>query len=96
MCKPLKEGGMSFKPLALMNKALLGKWLWRLGEEQGSLWALVVKAKHGVQRDRWDLPRKSNRYSCLWRDTAVIGDSFGAHISYRVASGEKISFWRDA
>lgn len=30
-------GGLGFGPLALMNKAVIGKWLCRLGEEQGSL-----------------------------------------------------------
>lgn len=34
-----EERDLGFRPLTLMNKALIGKCLWRLGEEQGSLGA---------------------------------------------------------
>ena len=37
ICEPKKEGGLGIRPLKQLNHALLGKWLWRLGEEQESL-----------------------------------------------------------
>lgn len=39
VCRPTKEGGLGFRPLKLMNQALLGKWLWRIGEGIDCLWA---------------------------------------------------------
>lgn len=33
VCKPKREGGLGIRPLKLMTAALLGKWLWRLGED---------------------------------------------------------------
>lgn len=33
ICKPKKNGGLSIKPLKVMNQALLGKWLQRLRED---------------------------------------------------------------
>lgn len=32
LCKPKSDVGLGFKPLKLMNQALLGKWLWRIGD----------------------------------------------------------------
>ena len=45
VCKPKKEGGLGLMSIKLMSQALLGKWLWRLGEEQNSLWGQVIHAK---------------------------------------------------
>lgn len=53
ICKPKKEGGLGFEPLKQMNQALLGKWLWRLGEEGDSLWKQVLVAKYGILRNGW-------------------------------------------
>lgn len=42
VCKPMKRG-LKFRPLNQMNKVHMGKWLWRMGEEQEeSLWSQVI------------------------------------------------------
>eukprot|EP00268_Persea_americana_P003866 TRINITY_DN11181_c2_g1_i1.p1 TRINITY_DN11181_c2_g1~~TRINITY_DN11181_c2_g1_i1.p1 ORF type:complete len:133 (-),score=22.23 TRINITY_DN11181_c2_g1_i1:799-1197(-) len=47
VCKSKLEGGLGFRPETLMNQALLGKWLWRLGNETEGLWRQLVLAKYG-------------------------------------------------
>lgn len=46
---------LGLKPLKIMNQALSGKWLWKLGEEQDSLWYMVVVAKYGGFKGGWDI-----------------------------------------
>lgn len=37
ICSSKEKGGASLRGLEAMNKALLCKWLWRFGNEEGSL-----------------------------------------------------------
>lgn len=76
ICKTKQEGGLGFKPLALTNKALIRKWLWRLGEEQGSQWVQVVSAKYGVLREGWYDCNVSSQASCIWRGVLAANEVF--------------------
>ena len=45
-----KKGSLPMKYLGLAlgaNEALLGKWLWRFGNEWDELWRRVVEVKYG-------------------------------------------------
>ncbi|RVW27576.1 hypothetical protein CK203_097514 [Vitis vinifera] len=44
-----KKGGLGVRNLALMNKALLGKWNWRFTIESEALWKQVISHKYGVE-----------------------------------------------
>lgn len=48
-----------------MNKALLGKWLWRLRGEGGSLWIEVVAAQYEVSTGGWETGGPAYRISRL-------------------------------
>ena len=50
MCSSRLEGGLGIRSLRHMNQVLLGKWLWRLGDETKGLWRTVVMEKYGYQR----------------------------------------------
>ena len=51
VCTPKKEGGLGIRPLQEMNLALLGKWLWRIGDDSHSLWKQVILCKYDISRD---------------------------------------------
>lgn len=38
-------GGLGFRPLKLMNQALLGKWLQRIGDQSDGLWKEILMSK---------------------------------------------------
>lgn len=46
--KAKKVGGLGVKSLIALNRAFLGKWIWRFGLEDKALWHRVVRWKYGV------------------------------------------------
>ena len=47
VCFLLKQGGLGIRKLVPLNQALLGKWLWRYGQEPTHLWRRVIAMKDG-------------------------------------------------
>eukprot|EP00268_Persea_americana_P040392 TRINITY_DN40104_c1_g2_i1.p1 TRINITY_DN40104_c1_g2~~TRINITY_DN40104_c1_g2_i1.p1 ORF type:complete len:152 (+),score=10.55 TRINITY_DN40104_c1_g2_i1:316-771(+) len=76
-----------------MNRALLGKWLWNIGEHSNSLWRQLVMAKYTVKRNGWEVSGPSYRFSGIWRGISSVRDLFTANVKYKIALGEDVTFW---
>ncbi|RVW92430.1 hypothetical protein CK203_042701 [Vitis vinifera] len=53
------KGGLGLRKLAMLNKALLDKWIWRYACDKDNLWKQVIKAKYGQEGLGWR-PKKAN------------------------------------
>lgn len=88
-------GGYGLRSLYAMYQALLCKWLWRFGEEVGSLWRCVVPAKYWASND-WFPYFPSGTYGCSpWRGIVNYLPLFRRSLSYEVGDGRCIKFWDD-
>ena len=47
VCADKEKGGLGLRKLALLIKALLGKWIWRFDCVKKDLWKQVLVAKYG-------------------------------------------------
>ncbi|RVW30917.1 hypothetical protein CK203_097314 [Vitis vinifera] len=47
VCTNKDKGGSGLRKLALLNKALLGKWIWRYACDKDNLWKQVIKSSVG-------------------------------------------------
>ena len=47
VCRPIANGGLGIRRVAVTNRVLLGKWMWRFGREENHLWRQVIAAKYG-------------------------------------------------
>jgi hypothetical protein len=86
VCDPVSREGLGIKKLMVFNKALLGKWLWRFGHEEHSLW----------RQEIWCSVETRGSYGVsLWRFIRNGWGTFSNFLSYKVGDGSLISFWHD-
>ena len=96
VCTPIYDGGLGIRDVAIFNKALLGKWLWRYSTEPNSLWRQVIDSKYGGQGNFWVSNRVNTPHGVsLWRHIRAGWDVFSQHISYTVGDGSRLRFWHD-
>ena len=97
VCEPLQTGGLGIRNLAIFNKALLGKCLWRYGTKRDSLWRRVVDKKYGSMWGGWCSNRVQHPYGVsLWKFIRAGWDSFSRLFTFTVGDGSRIKFWYDS
>ncbi|KAK2383713.1 hypothetical protein QL285_071138 [Trifolium repens] len=102
ICLPKEQGGLGVKNLAIFNKALLGKWKWRVLFEGDAVWSDLLHFRYGhLPSNLMAGGTLSNdvKSSLWWRD--IIGldresneNWFLDNTSCRVGDGKTIGFWR--
>lgn len=66
VCSPIQFGRLGLKRLPLLNKALLGKWLWCFAAERDNILRIVISKKTGSSVGGWN--------------TLVFRDSYGVSL----------------
>jgi len=66
ICKAKEEGGLGIKRIDLFNKALLAKWLWRMGSDEKRLWKDVIESKYGLWSQTNSFTPNQIRYKSRW------------------------------
>ena len=96
VCKDKDKGGLGLRKLAMLNKALLGKWIWRYACDKDNLWKQVIKVKYGQEGLGWR-PNKANGavgvevWKEIWKESEWCWDN----MMFRVGKGNTIRFWID-
>uniref|UniRef100_A0A2N9GIF8 Reverse transcriptase zinc-binding domain-containing protein n=1 Tax=Fagus sylvatica TaxID=28930 RepID=A0A2N9GIF8_FAGSY len=84
------------KKIAVFNKALLGKWLWRFGLEESRLWRRVIASKYGVNSGGWTTKSIRGSHGCgLWRSINSGWSDFVPYVEFVIGTGDRILFWSD-
>ena len=53
MCSEREHGGLGLRKLPLMNKDLLGKWIWRFTSDMYSTWKRLISSMYGKEDLGW-------------------------------------------
>ena len=53
VCTDKRKGGLGVKSLTILNRALLGKWLWRFANDPEGIWRCLICTKYGEESHGW-------------------------------------------
>ncbi|XP_030477324.1 uncharacterized protein LOC115694334 [Syzygium oleosum] len=87
-------GGLGFRDLITLNKAILGKQAWRLVHEPEALWSQVLKGLYYPQGQFWHA-KKGHRPSWGWQSLIVGREAIEKDARWRVGDGRKIKTRED-
>jgi hypothetical protein len=91
ICQPINLGGLGFRNLRLFNKALLGKWLWRFGNEREALWRQFIVAKYGNLHEGWTFGEVAGPNGVsLWKNIRKERDTFSCFLSFEIGDGSMV------
>ncbi|RVW44616.1 Heat shock protein 90-5, chloroplastic [Vitis vinifera] len=96
VCSPKEEGGLGIRKIDVLNKALLGKWVWRYAYEKENLWKRVIGVKYGQEGCGWRTKDVCGPYGVgLWKEIMKEADWCWESIVFKVGKGTRILFWMD-
>ena len=94
-----KEQGwarLGLRKIVILNRALLGKWIWRFACEKDNLWKQVITTKHGQDDHGWRSKKASGAVGVgVWKEILKESDWCWENLVFLVGKGSKIKFWKD-
>ncbi|RVW15657.1 hypothetical protein CK203_075360 [Vitis vinifera] len=91
-----EKGGLGLRKLIPLNKALLGKWVWRFANAKEEMWKRVLVAKYGQEEFGWRTKKANGVFGVgVWKEVMKEADWCWDKMNFKVGKGTKIRFWKD-
>ncbi|RVX23098.1 putative ribonuclease H protein [Vitis vinifera] len=96
VCMDKKKGGLGLRKLIWLNKALLGKWIWRFARAKEELWKKVLEAKYGQEEFGWRTRKANGVFGVgVWKEILKESTWCWDNMVFKVGKGNKVRFWID-
>ena len=93
VCSPKEEGGLGIRKIDLLNKALLGKWIWRYAYEKDNLWKTVIGVKYGQEGCGWRTKEVCGSFGGgVWKEIMKGANWCWESIEFKVGKGTRVMF----
>ena len=75
VCTDERKGRLGVKSLAILNRALLGKWLWRFANDSEGIWRRLICTNYGEESHGWRLREAKRSFGVgLWKEILKEAD----------------------
>ncbi|KAJ9699285.1 hypothetical protein PVL29_008065 [Vitis rotundifolia] len=96
VCTQKEKGGLGIRKIDLLNKALLGKWIWRYAFEKDLFWKKVIGVKYGQEGFGWRTNEARGTFGVgVWKEILKEASWCWDNIKFKVGRGTKVKFWTD-
>ncbi|RVW85331.1 hypothetical protein CK203_045523 [Vitis vinifera] len=86
-----RNGGLGLRRIATLNRALLGKWIWRFACERDNLWKQVISTKYGQEDYGWRAKKVSGAAGVgVWKEIMKESDWCWENLSFLRCSIEEM------
>ena len=90
------KGGLGIRNLNFLNRALLGKWIWRFVVEESSTWKVCISTKYGIEVGGWYTLSPRGSYGLgLWKAISKETSQLKQNCELVLRDGKRIRFWED-
>ena len=95
ICLSKVKGGLGIRNLSMLNKALLGKWVWRFSVEENSTWRKVIRLKYQTEERGWFVKTPRGSYGVgMWKDISKEPRQLKQNCCFILGDGTKFDFGR--
>ena len=94
ICKPKSFGGLGLRKAEANNVALQLKLLWKIINDNNSLWVKLVRKKY-VKNDSLLAHKVLSVASWQWKNLMRLRDIFSQGLRWQIGNGADIRFWED-
>ena len=96
VCSEKRQGGLGLRKLTLLNKVLLGKWIWRFSYDRGCTWKTLINSKYGLEGLGWCSKKVRGYFGVgLWKEILKESGWVKENWKFIVGNDTRIRFWLD-
>ena len=88
VCTQKEKGGLGIQKIDLLNKALLGKWIWRFAFEKDIIWKKMIGVKYGQEGFGWRTNEACGAFGVgVWKEILKEANWCWDNMMFKVVRG---------
>ena len=97
VCTNEDNGELGVQRFSYLNRAFLGKWIWRFAVEIEAPWRAFINLKYGTEAGAWFSKGVRGSYGVsIWKEILKEAPQLKINSSFKVGKGDRVRFWEDS